>query len=73
MSDLTLHGTMSQTVGWLKSRPYIGPLAATIAIALALSVVSPHFFDSNNFVNIANQITVNIILAVGMTILITSG
>ncbi len=73
MSDLTLYGTMSRTLSWLKSRPYIGPLAATIAMALALSVISPRFLDANNFVNIANQITVNIILAVGMTILITSG
>lgn len=73
MSDITLHDKMMKSAGWIKGRPYIGPLTATLLMAVALSIVSPHFLDANNFVNIANQITVNIILAVGMTILITSG
>lgn len=73
MSDITSQNSLQHTIGWVKTRPYTGPLAATIVMAIALSIVSPHFLDANNFVNIANQITVNIILAVGMTILITSG
>jgi len=55
------------------SSVYSGPIIAILVIALFLSVFSPQFLKVTNFVNISNQIAINIIIAVGMTILITSG
>ena len=52
---------------------FTGPVLAIMILGILLSIISPRFLAVNNFVNIANQITVNLILAVGMTILITSG
>lgn len=65
--------TGERTVRRFRNLPYAGPAGAIVLIAVVLGFLTPRFLDMNNFVNIANQITVNIILAVGMTILITSG
>lgn len=51
---------------------YIGLLTAIVAASVILSVVSPYFLRWVNFVNITNQIAVNLIIAVGMTIVITT-
>lgn len=52
---------------------YSGPIIAICILALFLSIFSPQFLKVTNFVNISNQIAINIIIAVGMTILIISG
>jgi len=55
------------------SSVYSGPIIAILVIGLFLTIFSPQFLKVSNFVNISNQIAINIIIAVGMTILITSG
>lgn len=65
--------TGEQVLRRFRGLPYAGPAGAVLVLAIVLGLMTPRFLDMNNFVNIANQITVNIILAVGMTILITSG
>lgn len=52
---------------------YSGPTIAILVIGIFLSIFSPQFLKLTNFINISNQIAINIIIAVGMTILITSG
>ncbi len=52
---------------------YSGPVIAILGIGLFLSLFSPQFLKISNFINVGNQIAINIIIAVGMTILISSG
>jgi ribose transport system permease protein len=54
-------------------RNYIGILGAIVVISIFLSIASPYFLKINNFVNIGNQIALNLIIAVGMTLVITIG
>jgi ribose/xylose/arabinose/galactoside ABC-type transport system permease subunit len=42
-------------------------------IGIGLTMASPHFMSIQNFVNVGNQIAINVIIALGMTILITGG
>ena len=58
---------------WLKTCPYRGSLIGIVVFFVALSILSPVFLSMNNFVNIFNQITVNAIIAAGITLLIISG
>jgi ribose/xylose/arabinose/galactoside ABC-type transport system permease subunit len=58
---------------WLKTCPYRGSLIGILVFFVALSILSPVFLSMNNFVNIVNQITVNAIIAAGITLLIISG
>jgi ribose/xylose/arabinose/galactoside ABC-type transport system permease subunit len=58
---------------WLKTCPYRGSLIGILVFFVALSILSPVFLSMNNFVNIFNQITVNAIIAAGITLLIISG
>lgn len=52
---------------------YLGLIGAVVAISVYLSIASPYFLKVANFVNIGNQIAINLIIAVGMTLIITSG
>ncbi len=54
-------------------RNYIGIISAIVIIGIFLSIASPYFLKISNFVNIGNQIALNLIIAVGMTIVITTG
>jgi len=58
---------------WLKTCPYRGSLIGIVVFFIVLSILSPVFLSMNNFVNIFNQITVNAIIAAGITLLIISG
>ncbi len=58
---------------WFKQCPYRGSLIGIVIFFLALSILSPVFLSMNNFINIFNQITVNIIIAAGITLLIIGG
>ena len=64
---------MNRVQRFIKTSSLSGPVIAILFFSLLLSVYSPHFLQAANFINISNQIAINIILAVGMTILITSG
>lgn len=47
--------------------------AVLVALAVLLSVISPAFRDPQNLINILQQVTVNAILALGMTMVIFTG
>ena len=64
---------MNRVHKFFKTSSLSGPVIAILFFSVLLSVYSPHFLHAANFINISNQIAINIILAVGMTILITSG
>jgi ribose transport system permease protein len=50
----------------------IGPLLALLVLLLSLSFLSEHFFSLNNFFNIIQQSSINLIIALGMTVVIIS-
>jgi ribose/xylose/arabinose/galactoside ABC-type transport system permease subunit len=58
---------------WFKQCSYRGSLIGIVVFFIALSIFSPVFLSMNNFINIFNQITVNVIIAAGITLLIISG
>lgn len=50
-----------------------GPIIALLLLATYLSFVTPHFLTTSNLINVARQVSINVILAVGQTIVIISG
>ena len=48
-------------------------LALLLVIVVFFSIASEHFLSANNITNILTQITINLILAVGMTFVILIG
>lgn len=50
-----------------------GPVIVLLLLAVYLSLVTPHFMTASNLVNIARQVSINTILAVGQTMVIISG
>ncbi len=51
----------------------IGILIALAALCLDLAIASPVFLTSSNFLNVSQQISINFVVAVGMTLVIISG
>lgn len=64
-------GTGSALLRQLRER--LGPLAALCALCLLFGALSPRFFAVDNFLNVARQMSLNGIIAVGMTLVIVSG
>lgn len=50
----------------------LGPLLALLFLMFALSLLSDHFLRVNNFFNIIQQSSINLIIALGMTVVIIS-
>ena len=50
-----------------------GIVIALIALCLNLAIASPVFLTSSNFLNVFQQISINFVVAVGMTFVIISG
>lgn len=50
-----------------------GMAVAFVLLAAALAVLSPHFLTVSNLLNIARQVSINAILAAGMTFVILTG
>ncbi|MBN2324809.1 MAG: ABC transporter permease [Spirochaetes bacterium] len=50
-----------------------GPLMALLILIFVLSLTSKNFFSVNNIINIAQQTSINLIIALGMTTVIISG
>ena len=50
-----------------------GMLVVLAVMCVILSVIAPNFFTSGNFINIARQVSINGILAAGMTFVILTG
>ena len=55
------------------SGTHAGLIFAILTLSLFLTFASPYFLNINNFINIGNQIAINIIIATGMTLVICSG
>ncbi len=69
-------GSSIAPANWLtrmKRSTYFFPLAGLVAVCLVMIVTTDNFFSSDNFLNIARQVSVNAIIAIGMTCAILSG
>jgi ribose/xylose/arabinose/galactoside ABC-type transport system permease subunit len=53
--------------------PTYGALAALVLLVIVNSVFTPNFFDVNNFRNILLQVSPTVLVAVGMTVVISTG
>jgi ribose/xylose/arabinose/galactoside ABC-type transport system permease subunit len=53
--------------------PTYGALAALVLLLVVNSILTPNFFDFNNFRNILLQVSPTVLVAVGMTLVITTG
>lgn len=51
----------------------LGTFLGLIVLVVAMWILSPYFFSVSNFLNIAQQTSINAIIAVGMTFVIVSG
>ena len=54
-------------------RSTLRPLIALVAMVLALSLLSESFFTSDNLFNVMRQVSVNLCISVGMTLVILTG
>lgn len=59
--------------GWLRSAPQFLIVVAVVAECVIFAILSPSFLTVDNFVNVALQIAIYGILAVGMTLVIITG
>lgn len=55
------------------SNNVIGIVIALLALCLDLAIASPVFLTASNFLNVFQQISINFVVAVGMTFVIISG
>jgi ribose/xylose/arabinose/galactoside ABC-type transport system permease subunit len=63
---------MKSPVSFLSERN-LQLLPAIIAIVVAMTLLTDSFFSTQNIINLANRVSINLIIAAGMTLLITSG
>jgi ribose transport system permease protein len=54
-------------------KPEIYAVIGLILLSIALSIASPYFFTSRNMINLARQVSLNAIIATGMTFVILTG
>jgi putative xylitol transport system permease protein len=57
----------------MKTLSRYGIVAAFITICITLSLTNPYFLTTNNLLNILQQVSINGLLAIGMTFVILSG
>ena len=60
-------------IGGLSSARQFGTLIGLLLLSAVLWVLTPHFFTVGNLLNVAQQTSINAIVAVGMTYVILSG
>src|SRR5512139_3952891 len=63
-------GTGSGSLEWLAR---FGLVLALVIIGVALAMLSPHFLTARNLINVVRQISINGILAVGVTYVLLTG
>lgn len=66
----------TQKAGWASIADYAptyGALAALILLFIVNSLLTPNFFDVNNFRNILLQVSTTVLVAIGMTMVIATG
>jgi ribose transport system permease protein len=61
------------TRGGLSAARQFGTLIGLVALSAVLWVLTPHFLTVSNLLNVAEQTSINAIVAVGMTFVILSG
>ena len=59
--------------GWLSKVSGLGPVLALIVLALITTVMNPSFLDPNNLLNLLRQVSINGLIAFGMTFVILTG
>lgn len=64
---------MQASVQWQERLRRMGPGLAVIGLGLALSLLSDRFFTVNNILNVLRQVSINTIIAGGMTLVILTG
>jgi len=55
---------------WLRYSRYLGIVSSLVFVSVVFSLLTPIFLTKNNFVNIAQQSTINTLVALGMTVVI---
>ena len=63
---------MSRTTGLSTARQF-GTLIGLLALSAVLWALTPHFLTVSNLLNVAQQTSINAVVAVGMTFVILSG
>ena len=58
---------------WLDDHPELFALAGLLALVIGLAFASDRFLTWDNFANIGRQVSINAIIATGMTLVIISG
>src|SRR5438874_2403815 len=51
----------------------LGMALVLIALCVIMAIFAPHFFTFRNLINVARQVSINAILAAGMTFVILTG
>lgn len=57
----------------IKRSSFLFPLLGLVAVCLVMIITTDNFLSYSNFINIARQVSINAIIAVGMTCAILSG
>jgi ribose/xylose/arabinose/galactoside ABC-type transport system permease subunit len=73
MSNAAAGGRVAGRVRVADYAPTYGALAALVLLVIINSVFTPNFFDVNNFRNILLQVSPTVLVAVGMTVVISTG
>ncbi len=72
-NEATAGGRVAGRVRVADYAPTYGALAALVLLVIINSVFTPNFFDVNNFRNILLQVSPTVLVAVGMTVVISTG
>ncbi len=80
MKSITTREAQSTQTGGssLRARVYLlwqqlGMALVLLILCIVMAVIAPHFLDVGNIVNVARQVSINAILAAGMTFVILTG
>ncbi len=64
---------MNTTIKAIFAKPIVKPLVALLIMVLAMTFLSENFATSDNFFNVLRQVSVNLCISVGMTLVILTG
>jgi len=64
---------MTNTIRRLTQSPLVLPLVGLIVVSILMGFASENFFSASNILNVLRQVSINAILAVGMTMVILTG
>ena len=64
---------MTRLLNLMKRSTYAFPLVGFFAVSLVMIITTDNFLSADNFMNIARQVSINAIIAIGMTCAILTG